>query len=225
MPTRERPADRGRRATRRAIGTAVDELHRARMSVGLSQRDLSDATGIPRTKIGRIERGEVVEPRAGDLGAIAGALGLSLRLNLYPDGEPVHDRVQLRLLAAFRTRLHASLAWRTEVTLPIEGARRAWDAVVIAPDGWTAIEAISVIGVVDGTLRRVNLRQRDDPRIARVVLLVADTVRNRHALRLAATVLRGDYPLDTRATMAALAVGRPPPLNGVVILRVPREPP
>jgi transcriptional regulator with XRE-family HTH domain len=207
------------------MGTAVDELHQARMSVSLSQQDLAGATGIPRTKIGRIERGEVVEPRAGDLGAIAGALGLSLRLNLYPDGEPVHDRVQLRLLAAFRTRIDPSLAWRTEVALPIDGDRRAWDAVAIAPDGWTGVEAISVIGGVDGTLRRVNLKRRDDPRVARVVLLVADTTRNRHALRLAAAAIRVVYPLDTRATMAALAAGRPPPLNGVVLLRVPREPP
>jgi transcriptional regulator with XRE-family HTH domain len=207
------------------MGTAVDELRLVRMSAGLSQQDLAGATGIPRTRIGRIERGKVVEPRAGDLGAIAGALGLSLRLNLYPDGEPVHDRVQLRLLAAFRTRLHASLARRAEVPLPIDGDRRAWDAVAIAPDGWTGIEAISVIGGVDGTPRRLHLKQRDDPRIARVVLLVADTVRNHRALGLAAVAIRGDYPLDTRATMAALTAGRSPPLNGLVLLRVPRESP
>ena len=99
--------------------------------------------------------------------------------------------------------------------MPIAGDRRAWDAVAIAADGWTAIEAISVVGVVDGTLRRVNLKQRDDPRISRVVLLVADTVRNRHALRLGATAIRADDPLDTRATLAALGAGRPPPLNAV----------
>ncbi len=50
----------------------------------------------------------------------------------------------------------AAIPWRTEVTLPIAGDRRAWDAVAMTPDGWTAFEAISKLGAVDATIRRVN---------------------------------------------------------------------
>ncbi len=106
--------------------------------------------------------------------------------------------------------------------MPIAGDRRAWDAVAIADDGWTGIEGISRLGVIDGVLRRVNQKQRDDPRISRVVLVVADTVRNRNALRFGAGSLRTEYPMDTRSVFGALAAGRSPALNGIVLLRVPR---
>jgi hypothetical protein len=127
----------------------------------------------------------------------------------------------LRLVDAFRRRLHPSIGWRTEVPLPIVGDRRAWDAVAIADDGWTAIEAISRLGAVDATLRSANQKQRDDPRVSRVVLLVADTPRNRSALRLAQATVRADFPLDTRAVIGALAMGRCPPMSGVALLRIP----
>lgn len=225
MSTRERPADRGRRLAHRSIAGILDELLRARTALGISQQAIADAIGVSRSTVGRLERGEIADPKLEEMCAVAAVLGLSLRMNVYPEGEPLHDRVQLRLLESFRGRLHPSIAWRTEVPLPIQGDRRAWDAVAIADDGWTGVEAISRMGEVDGVLRRANQKQRDDPRIARVVLVVGDTVRNREALRVGASAIRAEYPLDTRATMAALAAGRSPALSGVVILRVSRDPP
>jgi hypothetical protein len=143
-------------------------------------------------------------------------------MTLFPAGDPVGDRVQLPMLEAFRARLHASLAWRTEVPIPVPGDPRAWDAVAIAEDGsWTGIEAISRIGAVDATLRRANQKQRDDPRIRSVVLVVNDTRHNREALRAGIVTVRADYPLDTRAVLASLAHGRTPPLNGIVLQRLP----
>ena len=50
---------------------------------------------------------------------------------------------------------------------------------------------------------------------------MADTVRNRESLRLGAATIRADFPLDTRDVIGALAAGRTPALNGVVILRIP----
>lgn len=66
-------------------------------------------------------------------------------------------------------------------------------------------------------------KRRDDPRVARVVLVLADTVRNRRALADAAATIRADYPLDSRSVLWALAAGKVPALNGVVVLRVPRQ--
>lgn len=182
---------------------------------------MAAAAGISRQMYGRLERDEIGSPGVEDLWAIGAVLGLDLRLTGYPAGDPVSDRVQLRLLAAFRERLHPAIIWRTEVPLPIQGDRRAWDAVAIAPDGWTGIEAISRLGAIDATVRRANLKQRDDPRIGHVVLVVADTARNRAAIRLGAAVLRADFPLETRTVLAPLAAGAVPPLNGVVVLRIP----
>ena len=86
---------------------------------------------------------------------------------------------------------------------------------------WTGIEWISRVGAVDAMLRRANQKQRDDPRVSRVVLVVADTVRNRRALRAAIAIVRADYPLDTREVLAALRAGRAPALNGIVLMRIP----
>lgn len=206
-----------------AVRALVDDLRRSRIAMGRTQAWIARAIGVSPALVGRLERHELRDTSAGHVAAYAAVLGLAVRITAYPEGEPVRDRVQLRLLGALRDRLHPSLAWRTEVGLPIQGDRRAWDAVAIGDDGWTAFEGISRFGVVDATLRRVNQKHRDDPRIARVVLVLADTVRNRSALADAAATIRAEYPLDTRTVLGALASGKAPALNGVVILRVPRR--
>ncbi|HEY6571171.1 MAG TPA: helix-turn-helix transcriptional regulator, partial [Candidatus Limnocylindrales bacterium] len=153
MPARESPRDRGRRTARRSLAEVVGDLRSTRLALGLTQEQVANAAGVSRSYVGRLERDEIKQPGINSIASVAAALGLRLRLALYPEGEPIRDRVQLRLLGAFRARLHPSLGWRTEVPLPIQGDRRAWDAVVIAHDGWTAIEAISRLGAVDATLR------------------------------------------------------------------------
>jgi transcriptional regulator with XRE-family HTH domain len=205
---------------------AIDDIRATRVELGLSQAAVARAAGVSRSHLSRIELGLVDPPRIDHLAAIAAVLGMRLRVQLYPEGEPLRDRVQAPALEAFRRRLHPTLAWRSEVVLPGTGDRRAWDAVVIDDERtWTAIEWISRIGAVDALLRRTNQKQRDDPRISRVVLLVADTVRNRHALREALGTVRAEYPLGSREVLAALAAGRAPVMNGIVLLRLPRDRP
>jgi transcriptional regulator with XRE-family HTH domain len=208
---------------RRAVADLAADLRSTRLARGLTQQVVADAAGFSRSYVGRLERNEVARPGLEHLASLAAALGLRLRIAAYPEGEAIRDRVQLRLIDALHGRLRGSVAWRTEVPLPIAGDRRAWDAVAIADDGWTAIEAISRLGAVDATLRTTNQKQRDDPRIARVVLLVADTPRNRSALRLAHATIRAEFPLDTRAVIGALESGRCPPLSGIVLMRIPPD--
>jgi transcriptional regulator with XRE-family HTH domain len=206
-----------------AIRDLVDDLRRSRIAMGRTQAWVARAIGVSPALVGRLERNELRDTSAGHVAAYAAVLGLAVRVSAFPEGEPVRDAVQLRLVGALRERMHASLVWRTEVALPIPGDRRAWDAVAIGGDAWTAFEGISRLGVVDATLRRVNQKHRDDPRIGRVVLVLADTVRNRRTLADAAFTIRSDYPLDTRTVLGALASGKAPALNGVVILRIPRR--
>ena len=224
MPSREPAPLSARRRFARELGDATIELRDRRIQVGLSQTTVARAAGLSRAELSRLEREALESPNVVDLAAVAAALGMRLRLGLYPEGEPVHDRVQLALLGAFRRRLHPSMAWRNEVPLPIGGDRRAWDAVTTDEDGvMTGIEGMSRLGAVDATLRRANQKLRDDPRISRLVLVVADTARNRYALRASVALVRADFPLDTREVLAALAAGRAPALNGVVLVRVPRD--
>ncbi len=204
-------------------GEALRDLRQRRLTLGLSQASVAAATGVSRSLVGRIERDELGSPDLGDMGAIAAALGLRLRIGIYPDGQPIADGVQLRLLAHLGRQLHPGLRWRMEVPLPISGDLRAWDAVVSSDDDRAGIEGISRLGAVDATVRRVLQKQRDDARIRSVVLVVADTVRNRDCHRHGGQiVLRDSFPLDSAAVMRDLRRGRIPRLNGIVLLRVPR---
>jgi DNA-binding XRE family transcriptional regulator len=114
MATRERPGDRGRRQLLRDRADALRDLRQRRLALGLSQASVAAATGVSRSLIGRIERDELGSPDLGDVGAIATALGLRLRIGIYPDGKPIADGVQLRLLAHLGRQLHPGSAggWR-----------------------------------------------------------------------------------------------------------------
>lgn len=221
MPARERPRDRARRVARAAIAELAGDLRQRRQLLGLSQAVVAHAAGITQPKLSRIEGGTVDRPALGDLWAIGAALGLDLRLGAYPGGEPVHDHVQIRLLAALRARIRQPTGWLVEVPLPIAGDRRAWDAVAATPGGWTGIEAISRFGAADAVTRRVRQKQRDDPRVHRVVLLIADTRRNREAVEAALPLLATEFPLRSREVLRDLAAGRALPADGLVMVRVP----
>jgi hypothetical protein len=54
-------------------------------------------------------------------------------------------------------------------------------------------------------------------------MLMADTTHNRDAVRAAGQTLRATFPLGTRAVMAAMAAGRAPAEDGLVLLRIPRR--
>ena len=124
----------------------MGELRTQRQALGLSQGAVALAAGLSQPALSRVERRVTADPRLVDLWSIAAVLGLDLRLNAYPGGEPVRDHVQIRLLPEIRARVPSMWPWLTEVPLPIAGDRRAWDAVAISPDGWTAFEAISRLG-------------------------------------------------------------------------------
>ncbi|MBA2720376.1 MAG: hypothetical protein H0U52_14225 [Chloroflexi bacterium] len=152
----------------------------------------------------------------GDLGSWCAVVGLDLALRAYPAGDPIRDAGQLRLLERFRARLHPSLHWSTEVPLPIEGDLRAWDAV-IRGDGWRLpVEAETVLNDLQALERRLNLKLRDGG-TEHVILLVADTTRNRRALAAAPGAF-ANLPLGTREVLRALARGEQPGGSGIVIL-------
>ena len=147
---------------------------------------------------------------------MASVLGLELAVTLHPAGDPVRDKSHLALLARFRARLHPSIRWRTEVPIPIEGDRRAADAVIefssLGRDG----RGRTRIDDVQALVRKINLKQRDLG-LRRVILVVADTRHNRLAVANVAALL-DRFPVSTRASLAALSSGRDPGGDALVIL-------
>jgi transcriptional regulator with XRE-family HTH domain len=206
----------------RAVGRAVEDearvradLVRARRAAGLSREDVGKACGLSRTGIERVESG-TRRSTVRDYAAFGAAVGLDIRLRAYPAGDPIRDAGQQRLLGRLRIRLHPSLGWATEVTLPIEGDLRAWDAMIRGTDWRLPVDAETALDDIQATERRLALKRRDGG-VDHVILLLADTPRNRRALASAPGAF-ADLPLRTREVLVALRDGRHPGASGIVIL-------
>jgi len=214
MGTRERPGDRGRRRAREQIARLGSDAGTARIAAGLSLRDVSDAAGVDHARIWRFERGQV-ELRLGDLGAICQVVGLDLVLRAYPAGDPIRDRAHLALLERFRQCLNPSLRWSTEVPLPAPDLR-AWDAVVRGSGWQIAVEAETALTDIQAVERKIALKRRDGG-IDHVIVVIADTRRNRRAIAAAPTAF-SHLSRRSRAIRSALRDGRDPATSAVIVL-------
>ena len=128
MGTRERPLDRARRASQHHRAEAAREIRLARMNAGLSQRAVAREAGVSHTTLGRVERNREPEVSVALLDRLAAAVGLTMVVRFYPEGDPIRDAGHSKLLARLKARLHPELRWRTEVPLPIAGDLRAYTA-------------------------------------------------------------------------------------------------
>ena len=192
------------------------ELRTARRTAGLSQATLGSAVGLSNSEVSRIEHGVadwLTLVRASEL---LGAVGLSLWAKTFPEGPPLRDAAHLRLLADFEARLAPTIECRREWPIPLDRDRRAVDLVLSGLPRSVGVEAESVLEDLQALERDVNLKQRDAD-LAVMLLLVRGSRRNRTILRGAGS-LRNAFPLPTRGILAALAAGRDPGGNGIVIL-------
>jgi hypothetical protein len=151
-----------------------------------------------------------------DYAVLGAAVGLDIRLRAYPAGDPIRDVASQRLLSRFHAVLHPSLGWRTEVPLAITGDLRAWDAVIKGA-GWRChLEAETVLDDLQALERRLE-RKRRDGGADHVILLVADTKRNRRALA-AAPAAFGGFSRDARAILGALRRGDDPGCDAIILV-------
>jgi transcriptional regulator with XRE-family HTH domain len=198
--------------------SARKEFRLARIAAGLSRADAGEAVGLSASQVDRYERGQLRDIRIEQLCRLSLAVGLVPGLRFAPDVDPVRDVAQVRLLGRVRERAVSSIHWRTEV--PLVGVRdaRAWDAVADGHGCVDAFEAETRLSDVQAIERRVMRKFRDDRAVQHVMLVVADTRANRQALAVAREGLRGNFPLDTRAAIDALGLGRCPGANAILIL-------
>lgn len=194
----------------------LEDVAAGRRNAGLSLRSIGRAIGVSKSTVDRMESrtGTVIDLSI--LASMAASVGLDVRLRAFPAGDAIRDAGQQRLLGRLRVRLPVSLGWSTEVPLPIEGDLRAWDAMIEAEVWRLAVDAETVLDDVQAVERRVQLKMRDGG-VDHVLLLVADTRRNRRALAAAPTAFAG-FSRDARATLRALADGRDPGTSAIVML-------
>ena len=198
------------------LQVVAGDFRRSRVGAGLSLRAVGEAAGIDHARIWRFERGAFGELTTEDVAALGAVVGLEVRLHAYPSGDPIRDAGQARVLERLRRRVHPGLRWATEVPLPIEGDLRAWDALIRGSAWRLGVEAETVVDDIQALERRLALKRRDGE-VDQLILLVADTVRNRRALASAPAAF-ADLPMRTRELLAALRVARDPGGSRIVIL-------
>ncbi len=217
MGTLERPVDRGTRLGRASLARVGQEIRDARLGRGLSLAAAARAAGVSRSALGRIELGQAPMVPLLTLSRCAAVVGLDLSTRASPGGRPFRDAAQLTLLKQVRDELPPSLAWATEVALPVAGDQRAWDAT-IRGDGWTfGVEAETMPRDAQATARRIHLKLRDSG-LDGAVLVVRDTRRSRTFLRDEAEALQSIFPAPGRRALADLRAGRRPEDNAIILL-------
>jgi hypothetical protein len=165
-----------------------------------------------------VERTEAGTRRATieELACLGAAVGRDVRLRAYPAGDPIRDAGHARLLERLRCEVASNLRWRTEVPLPIEGDLRAWDAMITGPGWRLAVEAETVIEDVQALERKLSRKQRDGG-VPHLLVLFADTPRNRRAFAAAPAAFE-TWPLRTCDVLGALRAGRDPGASGIAFL-------
>jgi transcriptional regulator with XRE-family HTH domain len=186
------------------------------MSIGMSARTMGKVVGISHTEILRIERAAAPHVSVEIMARMASVLGHDLSLAIYPVGAPVRDAGHIALLARFAARLAPSIRWRTEVQVPIAGDPRSADGVADTAEFDAVVEAETRLYDVQAVERRLRAKQRDLA-VTRAILLVADSRHNRAVIATVAD-LRRQFPIGTRACLAALGKGRDPGGDCLVIL-------
>lgn len=216
MATHERAADRGTRSGKRAIAALGEEIRRARVSAGLSQKAVGRAAGLSYSTIGRIERGIAPRISVVALARVAAVVGLAVSLRAYPSGSPLRDAGHLRLLDRLRREIAPSYHWRTEVPLPNPGDLRAWDAVARGPVT-IAFEVETPVRDWQELERRIASKRRDGM-VDRVILVLLDSRSNRAFLRDQAHAVRASFPIAGRRALRALNAGQDPGGDAVLLL-------
>lgn len=229
MPTRERPRDRGRRLARADLLRIGAEIRTARQISGRSLEVVGRIAGISPSQAGRIERGVLRTATVDQLARVGAATGLDVRVRAYPGPDPVRDAPQSAVLGRLVYRLGPTLRLRLEVPIrsavpsPTPGDQRAWDGLidrfVPADDPWIELPVEAETRLVDlqAQIRRITLKQRDAG-VEHVLLLVADTRRNRDAVAAARMILLAQFPVPPRVMLQALGEGRHPGGSGIVFL-------
>lgn len=167
-----------------------------RIGSGISTRQLAATLGISHTQVRRIEAGVAPHVDLDLIRRMASVLGAELSVGVHPIGPPVRDKAHVELLERFAARLSPDMSWATEVPIPFEAETRLHD--------------------VQATERRLRAKSRDLA-ATRAILLVADTRHNR-AVIAAVPDLQREFPVGTRACLAALGKGRDPGADCLVIL-------
>ena len=213
----QRLFDRGTELARAALSRLGRELRDARRDRGLSIVAAARAAGISRSELSRIERGEARWVALITFHRCASVVGLDLSSRMYPGAGPLRGAAHASLLSDFRSSLHRSTRWATEVPLPIPGDLRAWDAL-ISTNAWRyGIEAETSPRDAQALNRRLQLKARDGG-VDGVLLVLRDSQSIRRFLRDADVEFRSSFPQSGVRAAELLRAGVDPGGSAIVLV-------
>jgi transcriptional regulator with XRE-family HTH domain len=219
MVANERLRARGRRRAARTLPDQATEFRYVRVEAGVSQRELGRRLGMSADKVWRIENERQRSLSIVDACEMAAVLGLDWSARAYPNGATIRDAGQARRLLPIIAAVADPLTYRTDVALPRTDDApelRAWDVVVYGNDERTGIELESRLTDTQATVRRINLKRRDDP-VDHFILAIADTKHNRRVMAEFASLFADLPRLRTASVLKALRQGRHPP-TGIILV-------
>jgi transcriptional regulator with XRE-family HTH domain len=216
MPAHERMRAFGLRQADHVTRRLGREARELRQQAGVSQRQLSQAVGVSRHWIYLLEHGRLRTVDVRRVTVLMAHLGHKLVASTYPTGEPLRDEGQARLLERFNARLSPSWRRFTEAPMPASNDLRAWDELLRGPVS-IGVEAETRPADLQAVTRAMQLKMRDSG-VDRMVIVISSSGRNRRMIQTHVGLVRQVFPLDTRATLAALADGRDPGANGLVLI-------
>lgn len=193
------------------------ELRVARLIAGMTQYQVAEQLGRSISHVSRVEHGLLNMIGIVQVTKHAAVVGLKPWVRLYPVVARPLDNAQLALLARFRERI--SNAWKVtlEAPMPLPGDLRAADALITINGCVCIVELITRLADFQAQLRSAQLKKRD-LHAMRLIFVVAANATNRRSLHQAGAAVRDAFPLDTKATLRALAEGRDPGADGLVLL-------
>jgi len=217
MTNRTRAVDEARRVWHQRRVSLGGELRTSRLTNGATQADVGTAIGLSASEISRREHGNAPNVSALSLSQHAAAVGLRLVITTYPTGSGVRDAAQLKYIHRFLERVSDRFLRELEAVIPLPGDLRAVDVVLRAAGCLIAVEVITRLGDVQAQIRLARNKARDIG-ATRLILAVAGTHANRRALDEARSALNGAWDLDSRRVMAALAAGRQPDHDALILI-------
>ncbi|MEP7158110.1 MAG: helix-turn-helix transcriptional regulator [Chloroflexota bacterium] len=217
MGTSETRVERGRRNGRMAAAKLLWEIRVARVTANVSQRTMARRLGWSHVRYGRFERNATREVSIQNLAAVASLLGLELSAGLHKADDSIRDAGHQALVRRFRALLAPAWQVIAEMPLPGTGDRRSWDLGLRLVAQRVGVEAETAIRDVQRLVRHTRDREADGG-MDEVVLLLADTRRNRRLLPELLEALGDRFQTPPRPVLKALREGRPLPGSGVILV-------
>ena len=195
----------------------------ARTGRGLSLKQVGHATGLSESVVSRIERGLNIRVTVFDLARLHAVVGLDLSVRSYPGGQPIRDAAHVTLLEDFRSGLHRSITWSTEVPLSSRGDARAWDGFLRTADWRYGVEAETAPNDCQAMVRRIQQKERDS-HVDGVILILRPTRQTRALLSAALPTLLDAFPVEGERAVSSLRAGVDPGGSAVIVVPWRRKP-